>query len=108
MRLNGGELSGLRGGLKYILSSPRKRGPIFQRRWLWVPAFAGTTASDAGGSIKTTPARRAAARLRSAPSRPRDDRGPCARDSRAARPTARMRKILAPRDRRAAAAKRRA
>src|SRR5262249_15269869 len=25
------------------LSSPRKRGPIFQRRWLWVPAFAGTT-----------------------------------------------------------------
>src|SRR5215471_16583665 len=26
------------------MSSPRKRGPIFQRRWLWVPAFAGTTA----------------------------------------------------------------
>jgi hypothetical protein len=25
------------------LSSPRKRGPIFQNRWLWVPAFAGTT-----------------------------------------------------------------
>src|SRR5215475_9706725 len=25
------------------LSSPRKRGPILQRRWLWVPAFAGTT-----------------------------------------------------------------
>jgi tripartite-type tricarboxylate transporter receptor subunit TctC len=25
-------------------SSPRKRGPIFQRPWLWVPAFAGTTA----------------------------------------------------------------
>src|SRR5262249_61382034 len=25
------------------LASPRKRGPIFQRRWLWVPAFAGTT-----------------------------------------------------------------
>src|SRR5262249_32583808 len=24
-------------------SSPRTRGPIFQRRWLWVPAFAGTT-----------------------------------------------------------------
>src|SRR6516165_856819 len=27
------------------LSSPRKRGPIFQRRWLWVPAYAGTTAT---------------------------------------------------------------
>src|SRR5262249_29949173 len=27
-------------------SSPRKRGPIFQRRWLWVPAFAGTTADE--------------------------------------------------------------
>src|SRR5262245_30119573 len=26
------------------LSSPRKRGPIFQRPWLWVPACAGTTA----------------------------------------------------------------
>jgi len=26
------------------LSPPRKRGPIFQSRWLWVPAFAGTTA----------------------------------------------------------------
>src|SRR5215468_387724 len=26
-----------------ILSSPRKRGPIFQRRWLWVPASPGTT-----------------------------------------------------------------
>src|SRR5262249_8914555 len=26
-----------------LLSSPRKRGPIFQRLWLWVPAFAGTT-----------------------------------------------------------------
>src|SRR5262245_53650019 len=26
------------------MSSPRKRGPIFQSRWLWVPAFAGTTA----------------------------------------------------------------
>ena len=25
-----------------LLSSPRKRGPIFQSRWLWVPAFAGT------------------------------------------------------------------
>src|SRR5215467_3325677 len=25
------------------LSSPRTRGPIFQSRWLWVPAFAGTT-----------------------------------------------------------------
>src|SRR5262249_8986851 len=24
-------------------SSPRRRGPIFQRRRLWVPAFAGTT-----------------------------------------------------------------
>src|SRR5215218_501793 len=24
-------------------SFPRKREPIFQRRWLWVPAFAGTT-----------------------------------------------------------------
>src|SRR6516225_7374223 len=29
----------------HILSSPRKRGPIFQRRWLWVPAYAGTTAT---------------------------------------------------------------
>src|SRR5262249_54827243 len=28
-----------------VVSSPRRRGPIFQRRWLWVPAFAGTTAS---------------------------------------------------------------
>src|SRR6516164_4861395 len=27
-------------------SSPRKRGPIFQRRWLWVPACAGTTANE--------------------------------------------------------------
>src|SRR5262249_30965491 len=27
-----------------LLSSPRTRGPIFQSRWLWVPAFAGTTA----------------------------------------------------------------
>src|SRR5262249_48838203 len=26
--------------------SPRKRGSIFQRRWSWVPAFAGTTASQ--------------------------------------------------------------
>src|SRR5262249_17053801 len=26
-----------------LASSPRKRGPIFQRRWLWVPACAGTT-----------------------------------------------------------------
>src|SRR5712692_2174790 len=25
------------------VSSPRKRGPIFQSRWLWVPALAGTT-----------------------------------------------------------------
>jgi len=25
-------------------SPPRKRGPTFQSRWLWVPAFAGTTA----------------------------------------------------------------
>src|SRR5262249_40275835 len=24
-------------------SSPRRRGPIFQSRWLWVPACAGTT-----------------------------------------------------------------
>src|SRR5262245_53270340 len=31
--------------VKTILSSPRKRGPIFQSRWLWVPACAGTTAS---------------------------------------------------------------
>src|SRR5258708_15674413 len=28
------------------LSSPRKRGPIFQSRWLWVPAFAGTTGGN--------------------------------------------------------------
>src|SRR5215831_11327080 len=26
-------------------SPPRKRGPIFQSRWLWVPACAGTTPS---------------------------------------------------------------
>jgi hypothetical protein len=26
-------------------SFPRKRRPIFQRPWLWVPAFAGTTAA---------------------------------------------------------------
>jgi hypothetical protein len=25
------------------LSFPRKREPISQSRWLWVPAFAGTT-----------------------------------------------------------------
>src|SRR5262249_18233114 len=31
-----------------LLSSPRKRGPIFQSRWLWVPACAGTTGR--GGS----------------------------------------------------------
>src|SRR5713101_7282833 len=33
------------------LSSPRKRGPIFQSRWLWVPAFAGTTAMWLGASF---------------------------------------------------------
>src|SRR5262249_44706066 len=27
-------------------SSRRKRGPIFQDRWLWIPAYAGTTQSD--------------------------------------------------------------
>src|SRR5215831_9115207 len=27
------------------VSSPRKRGSIFQNRWLWAPAFAGATAS---------------------------------------------------------------
>src|ERR687888_156890 len=26
-----------------MMSSPRKRRPIFQKRWLWVPACAGTT-----------------------------------------------------------------
>src|SRR5262249_47308164 len=28
------------------MSSPRTRGTIFQRRWLWVPAFAGKTAYE--------------------------------------------------------------
>src|ERR1700745_2994296 len=31
--------------LTLLPSFPRKREPIFQRRWLWVPAFAGTTRS---------------------------------------------------------------
>src|SRR5262245_17702497 len=31
--------------LSQKLSPPRKRGPIFQRPWLWVPAYAGTTSS---------------------------------------------------------------
>ena len=32
------------------VSSPRKRGPIFQRRWLWIPACAGMTASGSGST----------------------------------------------------------
>src|SRR5215813_12452758 len=30
----------------HCLSSPRKRGPIFHTRWLWVPACAGTTSDE--------------------------------------------------------------
>src|SRR6516165_1003491 len=31
---------------------PRKRGPIFQRRWLWVPACAGTTVYEVMNRIR--------------------------------------------------------
>src|SRR5262249_20132462 len=85
-----------------MLSSPRGaprdarvagtplRGPITTASGIWVPAFAGTTASTVGTSIKRmTPAPRAAAPPRRAPSRLRDVRAPCARGSRAARSTAR-------------------
>src|SRR5262249_33452430 len=32
-------------------SSPRKQGPTFQSRWLWVPAFAGTTLEGRTGYV---------------------------------------------------------
>src|SRR5262249_39188396 len=53
-------------------SPPRKRGPIFQSRWLWGPAFAGTTAhSFSPPRAPSSPVGSSTARVRSRSSVPR-------------------------------------